>query len=163
MLNNTISASLRKEYDQPAFLRRSRNSDPDLGPEYFFVAQQPSDGREPHIDYACESVWSAQISGEKRWRLLPPDAGVLDRDLGGIGGQGGGTTAARGLEAVLRPGDVLVFYPGWTHGTETLSKKSLSMSKQFSDPSSPEMFRQYRDQLRAHSNKFNSFSSCDWL
>ena len=51
------------------------------GPEYFFIGQRSGHGREPHIDYACEGVWSAQIRGRKRWRLQPPDAGVMGFEL----------------------------------------------------------------------------------
>ena len=130
VLNETISAELRSEYSLPGFI--SPEDGVAAGPEYFFIGQRPGHGREPHIDYSCENIWSAQIVGRKRWRLLPPDGGVLAAEVVAAGAAARdecGAVSTAGYEAVLEPGDILVWYPGWTHGTAAVDGASLALSK----------------------------------
>ena len=83
-----------------------------------------------------------QIAGEKRWILFPPDHGTIlhqgswhcavnpDKpDIAAFPSM----AAARGLEAILRPGDVMYFPTGWFHKVRNLSSIGISMSF-FFDP-----------------------------
>lgn len=118
--NSTASRLLQQGYGAPYFLApypasNVSNSMPGgANPnvtETLFVGLQRGEAREAHVDYTCESAWSAQLSGSKRWLLRAPSdpLGVLALDL-----EGDGATATRveeevQWEAVLGPGDLLVW------------------------------------------------------
>ena len=158
VLNETASAQLKQGYGSNSFLS---TEDTLSGPEYFFIGRANGQGREPHIDYDCASTWSAQIQGRKRWRLWPPDSGVLGLESSTSSSEGDAFDASTpGFEAVLEPGDLIIWHAGWTHATDSLAAENVAMSKQFTHPAPTEMFRTYARQFRAHTAKFNSFASC---
>ena len=165
VLNETASAALKRSYGGFGALTPAATL---AGPEYFFIAQAAGQGREPHIDYVCASTWSAQIQGTKRWRLWPPDQGVMGResrvpaDPGaarpGLDGALEATSAF--LETVLRPGDVILWHPGWTHATHSFDGDSVALSKQFAEPTPAEMFEQYAERFEVHNRRYESFAEC---
>jgi hypothetical protein len=137
---------------------------------------------------SCNNVWSAQILGKKLWRLLPPDhtEGIIQRELRSAGVDYLGSIDAIGYEAVLVPGDVIVWYvgwrslttvslahfcalcsllpkpryAGWTHGTETIETPGLALSKEFFTPV-PSVYLDQNDKIfRAHSGRFGSYAHC---
>ena len=158
VLNETASAQLKQGYGSNSILS---TEDTLSGPEYFFVGRASGQGREPHIDYDCASTWSAQIQGRKRWRLWPPDSGVLGFESSTSSSEEDVFDASTpGFEAVLEPGDLIIWHAGWTHATDSLAEENVAMSKQFTHPAPTEMFRTYARQFRVHTAKFNSFTSC---
>ena len=62
------SRKLQESYDLPHFLEGVGEKEG----EYFFIGQKTMQGRSKHIDYSCNSTWSAQILGRKLWRLYGP-------------------------------------------------------------------------------------------
>ena len=91
--NASASALLQRDYTLPAFLQPfpasnvhanvgSGASDPNVT-ETLFIGTTTGESREPHVDYSCESTFSAQLSGVKLWRLRAPSdtKGVLYGDF----------------------------------------------------------------------------------
>ena len=93
---------------------------------YFFLGQQETQGREKHIDYSCNSTWSAQLNGRKIWRLFSPShpQSVLLEESG-ADNQGDDGEA---YETLLMPGEIIVWYPGWSHSTYAVDEVNTAMS-----------------------------------
>ena len=62
---------------------------------------------------------------------------------------------------ILEPGDVLVWFPGWTHATQTLGTESVALSVEFAAPLPRAQVAEHAPLFRAHSAKFDSFTRCD--
>ena len=174
--NETVSQELQQEYEVPSFLspyqRKGVFVSERNGSEYIFTGLQHGQGRELHVDYrfayiaslkqfhcgSCNSVWSAQITGTKRWRLLSPDhpRNVMRMEAGGIESAGPGEA----YEAVLLPGDVIVWYAGWTHGTFALEAPTLALSVEFLEPAPRANAARHAALFRAHSELRGSYTSC---
>jgi hypothetical protein len=74
-----------------------------------------------HQDIFSTHTWLAQLRGEKAWTLCAPDAGFHE---------GAPAQDAQGLEAILRPGDLIYLPPNWWH-TVTNCSPTLSISGNF--------------------------------
>lgn len=129
-----------------------------------YMHPPPKKGREPHVDFSCSSVWSAQLRGRKLWRFLPPDSGAVRRHLSTTRTQTRWPLpGAVGLEVVLEPGDIVAWGPGWTHGTSSKSAESVALSVEFADPTPTTYLETHGTLLRAHSQEFQSWSHCGWF
>ena len=64
------------------------------------------------------------------------------------------------LEAVLRPGDVILWHPGWTHATHSFDGSSVALSKQFTKPAPTAMFERYAERFEVHNRRYESFAEC---
>ena len=124
-------------------------------------------GREPHLDFSCNSTWSAQLKGRKRWRFLPPDTGAVHRHVAdaaeAAGAQPWPVDGVVGFEVTLDAGDIVVWGPGWTHGTNALQSESVALSMEFDAPRPTALLAAHRTLLEAHSKLFHSWSHCGWL
>ena len=65
-----------------------------------------------------------------------------------------------GFETVLHPGDVIVWYAGWSHGTEAIDAPSLALSIEFALPPPRAYIAKYREVLELHSRAIKSYGSC---
>ena len=105
-------------------------------PIFFFKNSVATQQVRRHLDTNCGTFVSHQYEGQKRWLLWP-----LSEDMPtGTDSQdmepprefaARGVYAALGVRptiAVIEPGDILVFYPGWWHQTNVIEAPSLSMS-----------------------------------
>lgn len=119
-------------------------------------------GREPHVDFSCNSVWSAQLRGRKLWRFLPPDSGAVRRHLNTFEGTMWPLRGSVGFEVELYPGDIVIWGPGWTHGTSSQSPQSVALSVEFSDPKPTKYLEKHSALLHAHSQEFDSWAHCGW-
>eukprot|EP00050_Salpingoeca_kvevrii_P020313 m.96968 g.96968 ORF g.96968 m.96968 type:complete len:168 (-) comp8810_c0_seq1:511-1014(-) len=113
--NATVSNELRLNYSTPLFLGSPGNAYVSArgAGETIFIAREKGAGREPHVDYSCFNVWSAQLVGRKRWRFRAPRAsdGILWQDIVYHGATPEfELDSAPELEAILEPGDVVVWY-----------------------------------------------------
>ena len=96
---------------------------------YFFLGQKEGQGREKHIDYSCNSTWSAQLNGRKIWRLFSPShaQSVLRMETNfHIEGDEG-----EAYETLLLPGEIIVWYPGWSHATYSIDEVNTAMSGEY--------------------------------
>ena len=163
--DEAIAAVLRSDYEIPAFLeglqRHGEYVSEGQGKEYLFIGQASAQGREPHVDYSCNNVWSAQLQGRKIWRFLPPNAtsGVLFPEAHDV--PRSSLQQEDQLVGTLLPGDIVVWYPGWTHATETLDDTSVALSVEFAVPPPIDMLRQNRAVFLEHGRRYGSFSPCE--
>jgi hypothetical protein len=135
----------------------------------------------------CVATLKAQLRGRKQWRFIGPDVGAVRRHVeeatpdgvgggasaaqpsvpAGAGGAGGGGGAgagagAVGFEVTLEVGDIVVWGPGWTHGTAALEGESVALSMEFASPRPIALLNEHRALFEAHSNQFRSWSHCGW-
>ena len=65
-----------------------------------------------------------------------------------------------GFETVLHPGDVIVWYAGWSHATEAIDAPSLALSVEFALPPPRAYIAKYREVFEQHSSAIKSYGSC---
>ncbi|EGD74941.1 hypothetical protein PTSG_07165 [Salpingoeca rosetta] len=163
--NASASEQLREDYKLPRPLAGLGQDAGDYVSEHgaretLFFALEKGEGREPHIDYSCNSAWSAQIQGEKEWRLWPPDHCQNHLFTEGQAEDAPACTRAQPLRVVLRPGDVLFWYPGWMHATRAIAAPSLGLSREFFTPLPRVMLAEHDAIYRAHSAARASYTRC---
>jgi hypothetical protein len=94
--------------------------------EFWF--QQVGAGTFAHNDGYCHSVFSVQLRGQKKWRLmLPPDIEKLSRDIFDEFDSGIYNSVHKwepDFEVVLQEGDGILFPPGYMHETRTVEGPS---------------------------------------
>lgn len=142
-------------------------------------------------------MWSAQLSGRKRWWLAPPDSvyGTLLADLeladereltSGCLATARYSAAAtvrpvcmvspgarlrsrvpelprsrETFQADLEPGDVIVWYAGWTHATAALDfDGGVAVSVEFARPPPLTYAQRFAPWLHAHARHFGSYTHC---
>jgi hypothetical protein len=75
-------------------------------------------GGATHVDSNCQASLSVQLGGEMRWWLWAPWQ---------VAGSDGAVFEAHSRhETVLRPGEMLVWAPGWFHATHIVRGESLA-------------------------------------
>ena len=96
--------------------------------EFWF--QQVGAGTFAHNDGYCHSVYSVQLRGEKKWRLmLSPEIEALDTDVFDEFDSGIYKSVHKwepDFEVVLKAGDGILFPPGYMHETRTVAGPSAS-------------------------------------
>jgi len=183
--NATASQMLKEDYRPFPFLPPASDNAVLQGPEFVFMAMQRAEGREPHVDFSCNNVWSAQLAGTKRWRFLDPTIGAVSRHLERHSSSRSAHAHTRapthphasakgpspppppgetplGFEATLLPGDVVFWYPGWTHGTTAATASSVALSVEFKEPAPVDYISRHRHLLQEHTNVFDSWGMCSW-
>lgn len=100
--------------------------------EFWF--QRVGAGTFAHNDAYCHSVFSVQLRGKKKWRLMvTPEVNSLSRDVFDEFDSGIYKSVHKwepDLEYVLEEGDGLLFPPGFMHETRTLEGPSDSPGDQ---------------------------------
>eukprot|EP00049_Salpingoeca_infusionum_P015715 m.307865 g.307865 ORF g.307865 m.307865 type:complete len:348 (-) comp15938_c0_seq1:253-1296(-) len=161
--NETASKELQSMYWLPSVLEQvglshghyvSRQG----ARETVFIGTATGEAREAHIDYSCSNVWSAQLQGLKRWYLWSPlsCAGLLSSESG----FDKCLATAKGLTTVLHPGDVIIWFAGWTHRTEILEAESVALSVEFDAPFPTTMLAEALPVFEQHSTHTGSYSHC---
>ena len=64
----------------------------------------------------------------------------------------------KAYEFVLFPGEVLVWYPGWSHETFSIDDDNTALSMEFRLPVPIKFYEYYDDAFRLHSKKYNSYN-----
>lgn len=108
-------------------LRRPYFVDNDADWEYLretveFWLGPPGAGALAHVDGYCESLFSVQLSGRKRWRLqwMPSKPSVFDRFDEFDGGIYRSKRWAPAYEFIVLEGEAVFLPPGWFHETLAL-------------------------------------------
>eukprot|EP00051_Salpingoeca_urceolata_P002992 m.54293 g.54293 ORF g.54293 m.54293 type:complete len:342 (+) comp12452_c0_seq1:123-1148(+) len=158
--NMSDSEQLQTLYVPPYFLPSvpgNTNVSKHNARETVFIALDAGEAREPHIDFSCASVWSAQLHGKKRWTLRAPDdpEGVMSQQLGTQ--LDPHQQPVPPFEATLVPGDLLVWFPGWTHHTTVLEGPSVALSAEFAVPPPLGLVQRHRNLFDRHVQQLDSF------
>jgi len=177
-----VSAYLQSSYDLPHFLKGLGEAEGEYDP-YFSLGQRSGQGRDVHMDHTCNNTFSAQLIGRTIWRLYSPShpKSNIHRELNS-NNVGAGTAndqnvnkyksikdakkGKRGTESfrptayefILYPGEVLVWYPGWSHETFSIDDVNTALSIDFRLPVPKKYLDYYNDVFQAHSEKFDSFN-----
>mmetsp|Transcript_15273 Transcript_15273/g.43494 ORF Transcript_15273/g.43494 Transcript_15273/m.43494 type:complete len:382 (+) Transcript_15273:3233-4378(+) len=120
--------------------------------DYRFVYIGPAGSRTGvHTDVLHSNSWSAQLSGTKRWLLLPPEHAHLVEDANGICNVDAFPDRVASelcREVVQRPGEIIFIPGGWYHAVENIDD-SLSLNVNWIDSASLErswnhLLKEYR-------------------
>ena len=129
---------LREAFALPYFLNHSARGAARIAEDGIYYSQLPGGGKTPHSDNSCLPSLSAQIWGRKRWKLWV-QPGAWQAEVENADDERGGahgfplSSEAVPFEAVLGPGDILVFPTSMVHTTETLDTggRPISLSLSF--------------------------------
>ena len=110
-----------------------------------------TEGMGLHLDGNCGATYVIQITGQKRWKLQPPesDGGMEDWSF------------APEYEGILSPGETLVFHMGWLHETSMVKKSDegdrqeppLSLNMIVPSPLPIYFLREYMETLKKQRSK----------
>lgn len=158
-LNKDVSEVLKESYRSPYFFRGLAEYS---SGEYFFLGQRGRQGREKHIDYTCNSTWSVQLNGRKIWRLYSPSHPLsqLRTETEGFTDFDHSAHPATAYETLLKPGEIIVWFPGWSHETFAVDEINSAMSSEFRLPPPTLYFEKYDKLFRAHGKEYQSFDRC---
>lgn len=94
---------LRKHYSKPYFLPKSSESSKT---DWIFMGT-PGYGAHMHVDNVGNPSWQAQVTGHKRWSLMPPPECYFD--------------CKQSLEVIVNPGEIIVLDTNiWFHSTRNV-------------------------------------------
>jgi hypothetical protein len=124
----TIKAEISNMYKGLPFLEHGSLLDHHVRDSFEFWFQQVGAGTFAHNDGYCHSVFSVQLRGKKKWRLmLAPNVENLSRDVFDEFDSGIYTSVHKwepDLEVMLNEGDGILFPPGYMHETRTVDGPS---------------------------------------
>lgn len=130
-VKDRVKASIKKEIGNmyPGLPFSSPLLDTHIRDSMEFWFQHVGAGTFAHNDAYCHSVFSVQLRGSKRWRLmLVPSVDVLSRDIFDEFDSGIYDSVHAwepDFEVTLAEGDGILFPPGFMHETRTLEGPSL--------------------------------------
>eukprot|EP00929_Paragymnodinium_shiwhaense_P007233 TRINITY_DN111166_c0_g1_i1.p1 TRINITY_DN111166_c0_g1~~TRINITY_DN111166_c0_g1_i1.p1 ORF type:complete len:465 (+),score=121.68 TRINITY_DN111166_c0_g1_i1:73-1467(+) len=142
---------IRNNYKVPHFMEPKVTADSfSRTPEFWFGVKTA--GAQAHMDSHQQATVSLQISGRKRWRLMPlrkrsaPFLAMIYQD-------GMPYTNSEGwrplMETTLAPGEALFFPPGIIHETLSLDEEcASSVTFQFNYPYAARFFRRFFPRVR---------------
>ena len=166
-LDPAEQAILRRDYSVPYFLAdlprgggteafeaatadaadSATNPEPNsikLDTELFFFGEKGASGFGMHLDTGCHQYWVPHIKGTKKWTLKP----IVPRNTAIREGRDPAFQYPE-LTATIGPGEILVFFSGWTHMTEYIepNKTTLSFTMYLHDPMPKFYLDEYRHDL----------------
>lgn len=99
----SVANILRKHYSKPYFLPRSSESSKT---DWIFMGT-PGYGAHMHVDNVGNPSWQAQVTGYKKWSLMPPPECYFD--------------CKQLLEVTVNPGEIIVLDTNiWFHSTRNV-------------------------------------------
>ena len=123
-VTRSIKSEISRMYTGMPFLKAGSLLDEHTRDSMEFWFQQVGAGTFAHNDGYCHSVFSVQLRGKKKWRLmLAPDVEKLSRDVFDEFDSGIYKSVHKwkpDLEYILEEGDGILFPPGYMHETRTL-------------------------------------------
>eukprot|EP00434_Breviolum_minutum_P003324 symbB.v1.2.002924.t1/scaffold147.1/size298323/5 len=139
-----------KSYQVPKFMHPSCNDDFASTPEFWFGSG--SAGAKAHMDSHVQATLSVQISGTKRWRLMPLRRRTAPF-LAMIYGDGQPYENPEGwspiFDITLQPGEGLFFPPGMIHETKNVGDVcAASVTFQFNQPYATRFYRTFFPRIR---------------
>jgi len=139
-----------KSFKVPSFMHPGTERDFGATPEFWFGTGKA--GAKAHMDSHVQATVSVQISGRKRWRLMP----LRKRDapfLAMIYSDGQPYENDEGwrplFEITLEPGEGLFFPPGMVHETMNVGDVcASSVTFQFNHPYAARFYRRFFPRVR---------------
>eukprot|EP00435_Cladocopium_sp_Y103_P056574 s539_g19.t1 len=139
-----------KSYKVPAFMHPACADDFASTPEFWFGSG--SAGAKAHMDSHVQATLSVQISGTKRWRLMPlrqrqaPFLAMIYADGQSYENPEGWNPL---FDITLQPGDGLFFPPGMVHETKNVGDAcAASVTFQFNEPYAAGFYRTFFPRVR---------------
>jgi hypothetical protein len=127
-VTRSIKEEIARLYKGLPFLSKGSFMDEQTRDSMEFWFQQVGAGTFAHNDGYCHSVFSVQLRGKKKWRLmLAPEVTKLSRDVFDEFDSGIYNSVhkwAPDFEVVLNEGDGILFPPGYMHETRTVDGPS---------------------------------------
>merc|ERR1712032_247300 len=99
---------------------KNMSSTSPMSAPYFYGSPNQGFATPKHLDTNCHQTYSAQLEGNKQWVLWPPPG--ADPEL-------------KPMIAIMKPGDIILWYSGWWHEARTIDDKhSMGFTDFFSNP-----------------------------